>query len=64
VAQVRKLCVQRGVAWSEVDLRWGITEEQAHRGDTLPLCLGEIDRCRPLFLSLLGERFARECQGD
>jgi hypothetical protein len=40
-----------------VNLRWGITEEQARRGDVLPICLGEIDRCRPFFLCLLGERY-------
>jgi hypothetical protein len=55
--QVRKLCGQRGVSWNEADLRWGITEEQAQRGDVLPVCLAEIDRCRPFFLCLLGERY-------
>jgi tetratricopeptide (TPR) repeat protein len=55
--QVRKLCQQRGVSWNEVDLRWGITEEQAQRGAVLPVCLAEIDRCRPFFLCLLGERY-------
>jgi hypothetical protein len=54
--QIRKLCAGRGVSWNEVDLRWGITEEQSRRGDVLPVCLGEIDRCRPFFLCLLGER--------
>jgi hypothetical protein len=40
LSQVHKLCQKRGVAWSEVDLRWGITEEQAHQATTLPICLG------------------------
>ena len=26
--QVRRLCEERGVGWSEVDLRWGVTDEQ------------------------------------
>src|SRR5207253_2634495 len=55
--QVRKLCRQRGVAWGEVDLRWGITEDQAQRGEVLPVCLAEIDRCRPFFIGILGERY-------
>ena len=55
--QLRKLCEERGVTWSEVDLRWGITEEQAQRGDVLPICLAEIQRCRPYFIGLLGERY-------
>ena len=46
----------RGVELIDVDLRWGVTEEQTKQGLTLPLCLGEIDRCRPYFIGLLGER--------
>ena len=26
--QLRKLCEQRGVAWADVDLRWGITQRK------------------------------------
>lgn len=55
--QLRKICEQRSVAWTEVDLRWGITTEQAAEGRVLPLCLDEIQRCRPYFIGLLGERY-------
>lgn len=55
--QHRKLCENRGVTWTEVDLRWGITQEQAERGEVLPICLAEIERCRPYFIGLLGERY-------
>jgi nephrocystin-3 len=55
--QLRKLCEQRGVTWGEVDLRWGITDEQSAEGKVLPICLDEIQRCRPYFISLLGERY-------
>src|ERR1044072_8066437 len=55
--QLRKLCESRGVAWSEVDLRWGVTDEQKADGDVLPICLAEIDRCRPFFIGLLGQRY-------
>ena len=27
----------------DVDLRWGITEKEAERGEVLPICLSEID---------------------
>jgi nephrocystin-3 len=47
----------RGVELLEVDLRWGITKEQSESGDTLPTLLAEIDRCRPYFIGLLGERY-------
>lgn len=55
--QLRKLCEARGVAWSEVDLRWGITSEQSAEGMVLPICLEEIHRCRPYFIGILGERY-------
>ena len=55
--QLRKLCEQRGVTWAEVDLRWGITDEQKAEGKVLPICMDEIQRCRPYFLGLLGERY-------
>jgi len=54
--QLRKLCEGRGVTWGEVDLRWGITDEQKAEGQILPICLDEIHRCRPYFIGLLGER--------
>ena len=55
--QLRRLCEARGVAWSEVDLRWGVTDEQKAEGDVLPICLAEIDRSRPYFIGLLGQRY-------
>ena len=55
--ELRKLCEERGVTWGEVDLRWGITEEQRAEGKVLPICLAEIERCRPYFIGLLGERY-------
>ena len=55
--QLRRLCEERGVAWSEVDLRWGVTDEQAAEGAVLPICLAEIERTRPYFIGLLGQRY-------
>src|SRR5258708_22368611 len=54
---LRRKCAARFVTFTEVDLRWGITEEQAAEGKVLPLCLAEIARSRPYFLCLLGERY-------
>ena len=62
--QIRRMCEQRGVAWSEVDLRWGVTDEQKAEGAVLPICLAEIERTRPYFIGLLGQReqqAARPC---
>ena len=55
--QVRKLCDRRGVAWTEVDLRWGVTDEQTAEGKVLAVCLAEIKNCRPFFIGLIGERY-------
>jgi tetratricopeptide (TPR) repeat protein len=55
--RLRKWCTQRQVALTAVDLRWGITEEQAQQGEVLPRCLAEIDRCRPFFVCLVGKRY-------
>jgi nephrocystin-3 len=55
--QLRKLCESRAVSWTEVDLRWGITSEQEAEGKVLPYCLAEIERSRPFFIGLLGERY-------
>ncbi|MEI8334739.1 MAG: tetratricopeptide repeat protein, partial [Chloroflexota bacterium] len=54
---LRALCESRGVTWGEVDLRWGVTDEQRAEGQVLPICLAEIARCRPYFLGLLGDRY-------
>lgn len=54
---LRRICAKRFVTFTEADLRWGITEEQAAEGQVLPLCLAEIDRSRPYFVGLLGERY-------
>lgn len=54
---LRRRARSRAVEIVDVDLRWGVTEEQTQRGETLPLCLAEIDRCRPYFIGLLGERY-------
>ena len=52
---LRKVCEERGISWSEVDLRWGIPEEK--KGEILSICLKFIDDCRPYFIGMLGERY-------
>jgi len=55
--ELRRFCRERQVEFVEVDLRWGIAEEQSTRKETLKLCLDEIRACRPFFIGLLGERY-------
>jgi len=55
--ELRNLCERRAVTWGEVDLRWGVPDEQKAEGRVLPICLAEIHNCRPYFLGILGERY-------
>ena len=45
--QLRRVCESRSVTWGEVDLRWGVPDEAKAEGKGLPLCLAEIEHCRP-----------------
>ncbi len=55
--KLREICNKRGVTWGEVDLRWGITDEEMADGKVLPICLEEIKNCFPFFIGVLGERY-------
>ena len=55
--EIRALCRARGVTFTEVDLRWGVTEEEAELGQVIRICLEEVDRCRPYFIGMIGNRY-------
>jgi hypothetical protein len=55
--ELRRKCRERNVEVIDIDLRWGITPEQAERGEVLPICLAEIDRSRPFFMGFIGDRY-------
>ena len=55
--ELRERCAKRHLHLIDVDLRWGVTEEDAQRGKALEICLHEIEDCRPFFIGLLGERY-------
>jgi nephrocystin-3 len=55
--EIRQLCRERGVEFTEIDLRWGLTEEEATHGKIIRTCLEEIDRCRPYFIGIIGDRY-------
>jgi nephrocystin-3 len=54
---ILKACQERQVAFTDIDLRWGLTREEAEQGQVVRICLEEVNRCRPYFISLLGERY-------
>src|SRR5262249_3827268 len=41
----------------DIDLRWGITEDEAANERVIDLCLEQVDACRPFFLAFLGHRY-------
>lgn len=54
---LRAWCARRRLEFIDVDLRWGITDEESmETSRTLEICLDNVERCRPLFLGLLGQR--------
>ncbi len=54
---LRDACGQLQIEFVGVDLRWGITEEDAQQGKTIDICLAETEACYPFFLGILGERY-------
>lgn len=54
---IRQLCRERGVEFTEIDLRWGVTEEESIQGKVIRICMEEIDRCRPYFIGIVGSRY-------
>lgn len=41
----------------DIDLRWGVTQEQCDDDRATELCLAQVDACRPFFLCILGARY-------
>lgn len=54
---LRGIAGARGIVVTELDLRWGITQEESENGKVLEICLNEIDNSRPFFIGLLGDRY-------
>jgi nephrocystin-3 len=55
--EVRARCRERGVTFTEVDLRWGVTEEDVTSNRVIRTCLEEVDRSRPYFIGITGDRY-------
>jgi len=60
--EIRRRCQARKVDFLEIDLRWGITESQAERGEVIPICLTRIEDAHPYFMGFLGERYGAVIQ--
>ena len=55
--QLQEWCEQRKLRLVDIDLRWGVTEQDATENKrVVQVCLERIDACRPFFLCFLGQR--------
>ena len=54
--KLRKLAAERDVTLTELDLRWGITEEESKSGKVVEICLREIENSIPFFIGIIGNR--------
>jgi tetratricopeptide (TPR) repeat protein len=55
--ELRERCAKLRLHLVDLDLRWGVTEEEAEQGKVLEIVLDEIDRSRPFFIGIIGERY-------
>lgn len=56
--ELREWCEERKLRLIDIDLRWGVSEADAtHHKRVIDVCLRNIDRCRPFFLCLVGQRY-------
>ena len=54
---LRLWCHERKIKLIDIDLRWGVSEEDAtNNKKVVDICLKNIDKCRPFFLCFLGQR--------
>jgi WD40 repeat protein len=55
--ELSEWCEKRKLRLIDIDLRWGVTEQDAlHNKNVVKVCLDRIDYCRPFFLCFLGQR--------
>lgn len=54
--QIKKLAMEKNFTIQEVDLRWGVTKEEASSNKVILRCLEEVSRCH-YFLCILGDRY-------
>lgn len=64
IPMLKQYCYKRDVSLSVIDLRWGVTEEDAHTGRVVELCMDEIERTNPFFVGIVGGRYGWQPDKD
>ena len=54
---LRRLAAMKNVTITDIDLRWGITEEESRSSKVIDICLDEIEKSHPFFIGILGSRY-------
>ncbi len=54
--ELREWCEERKILFIDIDLRWGVTEDDSNNNATVRKCLEHIDKSRPFFICFLGQR--------
>lgn len=55
--RLRKIAEKNDVVITEVDLRWGIQEEEVKNGKVVEICFREIENSIPFFVGIVGNRY-------
>lgn len=55
--ELQKLAKERNVSFIPIDLRWGVTEEEAMSRKILERCFQEIDSATPFFIGIIGDKY-------
>jgi preprotein translocase subunit SecA/nephrocystin-3 len=55
--KLQLLAAQRDVMLTAIDLRWGITKEEAENGKVVDMCFQEIENSIPFFIGIIGNRY-------
>ncbi|KYR01370.1 TPR repeat-containing protein [Tieghemostelium lacteum] len=61
IPKIRKLCIERDIIMTYVDLRWGVTSTQSEQGTGLAMCLKELEKSN-ILVGLFGERYGWSSQ--
>lgn len=55
--KIREMALKYGATITELDLRWGITDDESRLGQVLQICLKEVENSIPFFIGMVGNRY-------